>query len=292
MLKKTKLAMIISSAVFITACSDSDNDSGVTDSRTVRASFANLDVLGDDYEYEGWLITPSGAVSAGRFKSSGASTNFDFNASTETVEVATAYVLTIEPAENDEPAPAATHVLAGDLIGDEATLSIAHAAAVGQDFTAATGVFGLAVPSDDSGSASFNNGIWWLQQPGPAAGLSLPALPEGWVYEGWVVTEDGPISTGRFSEVDAEDSDGAGETGGNNPGPAFPGQDFIQPQPLDLIGLAAVISVEPEPDNALAPFGIKPLIDSEIENVGALPATQPMALVIADNQPSGSVVIE
>lgn len=290
MMTKTTLALIVSSTVLVSACSDSNNDT--SDMRTVRASFANLDVLGEDYVYEGWLITPSGAVSAGRFESSGAATVFENNASVEDVEVATAYVLTIEPAEDDDPAPAATHVLAGDLISDAAVLSIAHPAAVGQDFTAATGVFGLAVPSDNTGTGSFNNGIWWLQQPGPSAGLSLPLLPDGWVYEGWVVGEDGPISTGRFTDVADADSDGAGETGGSNPGPAFPGQDFINPSPLDLIGLASVISVEPNPDNSLAPFGIKPLIDAEIENVGALPATQPMALVISDNQPTGDIVIQ
>lgn len=294
MTQKLKLATLVAAAVLLTACSDNDNNSDTTaQTRAVNSVFTDLDVLGDDYVYEGWLITSSGPVSAGRFQSSGASTSFSFDASTEVVEVATAYVLTIEPVEGDDPAPAATHVLAGDLISDAAALSISHPAALSTDFTGATGVFGMAVPSDDTGTGTFQNGIWWLQNPPTAiAGLTLPELPEGWVYEGWVVGSEGPISTGRFSAVDEADSDGAGVTGGANAAPAFPGQDFINPSPVDLVGLAAVISVEPEPDNSLAPFIIKPLVDSVIENVGALPATQPMALVISDNQPSGNVVIQ
>lgn len=281
---------MVAAAVLLTACNDGDsNDSGQT--RSVNAVFSGLDVLGDDYVYEGWLITPSGAVTAGRFESDGASTSFNFNATKAVVEVASAYVLTIEPAEGDDPTPAATHILGGDFISDTASLSISHTSAIAQDFSGATGVFGMAVPSDNTGTGSFQNGIWWLQQPGPAAGLSLPGLPEGWAYEGWVVGSDGPVSTGRFLEVDAADSDGAGATGGGNAAPSFPGQDFINPSPVDLVGLTVVISVEPEPDNSVAPFGIKPLIDAEIENVGALPATQPMALVISENQPSGTVAI-
>jgi len=55
--------------------------------------------------------------------------------------------------------------------------------------------------------------------------------------------------------------------------------------------LTAVISIEPEPDNSAAPFGLKPLIDATIENVGPPPATQPMAQTINDNLPTGTVTI-
>ena len=52
----------------------------------------------------------------------------------------------------------------------------------------------------------------------------------------------------------------AGPAGGpDGDGPPFPGQDFVNP-PMDLIGGAAVISVEPEPDDSPAPFVLKPLL--------------------------------
>jgi len=90
--------------------------------------------------------------------------------------------------------------------------------------------------------------------------------------------------------VSGADSDGGGPTAGPAETPPFPGQDFITP-PVSLIGMAAVISVEPQPDNSPAPFGIKPLIDGDIENVGA-GGSQDMANVIAENQPSGTLSIQ
>ena len=74
-------------------------------------------------------------------------------------------------------------------------------------------------------------------------------------------------------EVGAEDGgraddDAGGPDAGPDGTPPFPGQDFIDPA-LSLVGLTAVISVEPEDDDSPAPFAIKPLIDAMVEDVGA-----------------------
>ena len=45
---------------------------------------------------------------------------------------------------------------------------------------------------------------------GPGPILDLPTLPAGWVYEGWVVGPDGPVTTGRFTMASGADSDGDG----------------------------------------------------------------------------------
>jgi hypothetical protein len=152
-------------------------------------------------------------------------------------------------------------------VNNAATLSAGHPMALGNDFTSA-GSYVLAAPSAGA-EGSHKNGIWWLDpQAGPGPSLTLPKLPTGWMYEGWVVGKDGPVSTGRFSAASGADSDGAGATAGAQAAPAFPGQDFVQP-PIDLTsGYAAVISIEPEPDNSPAPFALKPLMDQSIEDVG------------------------
>ena len=98
-----------------------------------------------------------------------------------------------------------------------------------------------------------------------------------------------PISTGRFLTPSEADSDGAGEAAGPDSPPPFPGQDYIDP-PMPLIGYAAVISVEPEPDNDPGPFAIKPLVDMDIEDI-APPTLQSMANNAA-SAPSGVVTIE
>ena len=97
----------------------------------------------------------------------------------------------------------------------------------------------------------------------------LPALPAGWMYEGWVVGPDGPVTTWRFTEATGADSDGGGPGAGPDGTPAVPGQEFITP-PVSLIGYQAVISIEPEPDDSPGPFTLKPLVDMDIEDVGAM----------------------
>ncbi len=267
-------------------CSSDDDDAIVAPSTnaTLNLAFTALDDLGDDFVYEGWILVNGAPVSTGRFTSNMSDVQ---SATTEDIAIATKYILTIEPAVGDDPAPAATHVLAGDIVDLASTLTIADPAAVGTDFVGSTGSFITATPS--ATPDLYDQGIWWLIPPTPTAGLSLPTLPEGWVYEGWVAGPDGPISTGTFTDVAMADSDGAGPAAGPNPTPPFPGQDFITP-PMSVVGLAAVISVEPDPDNSPAPFGIKPLIDDVIEDVGN-GGSQDMANVIADNQPSGTLSI-
>ncbi len=286
--KRLKVVLATGLCAGLIGCSSDDDDAGSgqqnSDLATLNLEFAALDALGADFVYEGWLLVNGSPVSTGRFTSNTADTQ---TVSVADAEAATKYILTIEPAEGDDPAPADTHVLAGDIVESASTLTIADGAALGTDFVDSTGSFIIATPSDPT--ASFTQGIWWLNPDGPVAGLSLPVLPAGWVYEGWVAGADGPVSTGTFTNPAAADSDAGGATAGPEATPPFPGQDFINPA-VDIIGMAAVISVEPSPDNSPEPFGIKPLIDSDIQNVGA-GGSQDMENVIGSNQPSGTLTI-
>lgn len=245
--------------------------------------YVGLEPLGPDYVYEGWIITSAGPISSGRFEVSQSDETFSFDVLESDARDSTAFVLTIEPKFNDDPAPAATHILAGDYSGFVSNLGVQHPAALGTFFGEAAGSFILAAPSDPN--ASYANGVWWLDPAGPAPTLNLPTLPGGWVYEGWVVTDRGPISTGRFTSVEGADSDGAGPQAGPEPTPPFPGQDFVNP-PIDLVGATMVITVEPEPDNASGPFTMKPLagVASDPGRPGVL---QSMMNQAADTNPVG-----
>lgn len=230
----------------------------------------DLPELGVDSEYEGWLIVDGVPVSTGRFTvdATGVASAETYPATIDEMYDATAFVLTIEPAVDNDPGPSATKLLAGDFVDFLATATAGHVDALGTDFSTAMGGFILETPStaelDD-----YAQGIWWLDPDGgPGPGLALPTLPDGWIYEGWTVGPDGPISTGTFSMVDAADSDGGGISAGPLDTPPFPGQDFIDPVHV-LEGYAAVISVEPAPDDADTPFAIKPLIDGDIMDEGA-----------------------
>lgn len=228
----------------------------------------NWPPLQGGYHYEGWAIVDGAPVSTGKFNvGDGEIVALDGSPiaafSAEGLEAATVIVITIEPPGDVDQIPADTHFLAGDLTDMTATLTIGHPAALGTDFAEAAGTFLLATPTDDDDSNELS-GIWFLELPGPTPSLTLPELSPGWRYEGWAVIAGMPLTSGTF--LTAAGADEAAPFSGPNPGPPFPGEDYLGngPEgvtlPTDLSGGTVVISVEPYPDNDPSPFGLKPLI--------------------------------
>ncbi|MBL4633816.1 MAG: anti-sigma factor [Kofleriaceae bacterium] len=253
----------------------------------------NLPDLGADFVYEGWLIVDGQPMTTGRFSadSEGLLSPSYFDVDETLVSAAAKFILTIEPATGDEPQPSQVHIVAGPVADGMAYLKTSDTAAVGTDFAEATGRFVLNTPTTSGDTSDNNQGIWFLVPPlPPAPGLELPELASGWMYEGWVVGPNGPISTGRFTAVDAADLDGAGPTAGPDGSPPRPGQDFIDPAIVLDETFKAVITVEPYPDTSPAPFSIKPLV-ATIENI-AFPMSQAMTNVAAASLPEGVVVFE
>lgn len=235
-------------------------------------SFTNLMTLDPavDGLYEGWAIVDGAPVSTGVFNVDASGQPVDpmsgnaipvFDAGTD-ISGASSIKISIEPPMDMDPAPSGLIVLSGDPMGGTALLTVPL-----PDVSMAGGSYILATPSDNSVDAmNDDQGIWFLNMPGPMAGLTgLPALGAGWTYEGWIVDVSGPApmpySTGTFDAADMADSDMAGCNGG---GPAFPGQDFTAFHcgpvlDLDSGDFAAVISIEPVPDNHPGPFAFKPM---------------------------------
>ena len=262
-MKKTILSLVsLLSLALLTSCSnDSDNNST---SKNLTLNFTGLEDLGPNYKYEGWIMVNGKAITTGVFtvNASGVQSQTSFPIATADLESASKFILTIEPFPDTDPNPSDTHLLAGDFVSNNATLTIGAPEALANDFTTATGKYVLATPSDGENNNE-KSGIWFLGSLPPSAGLVLPSLPNGWKYEGWVVINGVPISTGTFTSVSGADAfSGFSGTSGT---PAFPGEDFIKNAPAgvtfptDLSGKTAVISVEPYPDNSIAPFLLKPL---------------------------------
>lgn len=250
---------------------------------SLSLSLNGLESLGSGFAFEGWVVVDGSPISTGVFTvdASGSPSRASFDVDSGELARATRFILTIEPSPDPDPAPSATKYLAGDFNGSSASLSSAHPAALGDDFQTAAGRFILETPSSASDPTDYASGIWWLDPSGgPGPGLTLPMLPEGWVYEGWVVGPGGPVTTGRFASPVGSDSDGAGPAAGPDGTPPFPGQDFVDPRSV-LTGYAAVISIEPEPDDSAGPFTLKPLVDDDIEDLGA-GGIQSMANVAGD----------
>ncbi|MEX0275426.1 MAG: hypothetical protein AB3N16_13710, partial [Flavobacteriaceae bacterium] len=265
-MKKIKLMTVICGlALIVASCSNDDDDAPSKSNLTLNIS--GLEDLGEDYAYEGWIMVNGSPKSAGIFtvNGNGELSTSSFEIDSGDLAIATAYILTIEPSPDTDPAPSDVHILAGDFSGNSASITVDHGAAIGTDFTAATGKYILATHTDGGSMSDELSGVWWLDPTaGPGAGLDLPTLPAGWKYEGWAVIDGTPVTTGTFtSATGMDDFDGFS---GMMAGPAFPGEDFLMNAPsgltfpTDLSGGTVVISVEPSPDNSAAPFLLKPLV--------------------------------
>jgi len=259
MIKKTIFGLLAIGLFAVSCSSDDDNSAPTTADLTLNLQ--GLEVLGSDYVYEGWIIVNGQPVSTGTFSSATFPQTFQIDATQ--LDNATRFVLSIEPLNDTDLAPADTKVLVGDFNGTTASV---NTDIVG-DFSNASGAFFLRTPTDESGTNNGNdeNGVWF-GTPGmpPVPNFVLPTLPAGWAYEGWVVGESGPLSTGTFTTFNT--ADGAAPFSGASAGPPVPGEDFFENTPagetfpLDVRGRTVVISVEPVPDDSVAPFAIKPLV--------------------------------
>ena len=266
----SRLVMLALCALAAMACDDSMSP----DRRILALEFIGLEPLANGFHYEGWAITAAGPVSTGKFNvgsagglvtpSGGVIAGGEFASSVD-LAAATAIVITIEPSGDVDAVPAATKILAGPISNGTAALSAGAAEAVGSNFAGAAGEFILATPTDGM-NTNETSGIWFLKMVSgsPVAGLTLPTLPSGWRYEGWAVIAGTPVTTGTFTSVTGADA--AAPFSGPQPGPPFPGEDFLMNPPTglsfptNLAGATSVITVEPSPDDSPAPFTLKPLL--------------------------------
>ncbi len=253
--------------LIVSACDKKDDNNPQPMEGTMTLNMNGLDNLGANYAYEGWIMVDGAPVSTGVFTvdDNGKLSKTAFSVSQSDLDKATAFILTIEPSPDNDPAPSHVHLMAGDFSGNNASLSINHGAALGTDFGNASGTYILATPTTTTTTDELS-GIWFLDLSGgmPSVGLSLPPLPDGWKYEGWAVINGTPVTSGKFTAEDMADMS-APYSSNQNAGPPFPGEDYVMNAPAgmsfptNLSGGKAVISVEPDPDNSPMPFTLKPL---------------------------------
>lgn len=277
-------------AVLFLSCSSDDDGQGQA---TVSLEVLRLQELENTLEYEAWLVVGGENFSIGRFTD--VSFPKTFRADPDLIDRATSFKLSIEPGNDPSPAISNTVLLSGTFAGNAAQLTINET--IGS-FVDASGVFMLKTPTDNV-STNEESGIYWQRADG-TAGLSLPALPAGWNYEGWVTVPtpqgDVNLSTGTFrSPVGQDDFLPYSMTA--NPPPPYPGEDFLNLNLLsrsgvnsrpDLRGKRAFISIEPNPDNdGGEPFILQPL--SGIAGEGLAPEENNMRLETG-SFPLGSAV--
>jgi len=234
----------------------------------VRLELENLPPLQDGFAYQAWVQVGFVSHASDRFNvtENGSFVNdagqFIQNALVFEVDIseATEVFVTIEDKRDSDDQPSGTVVLAGDVSGSTATLSTNHERALGVSFEGQSGTFML-LNWASGASTDETSGLWFIDgtRAAPTAGLSLPTLPEGWVYEGWMDQGGTLVSTGAFRENDSHD---LARQYSNTDTPSFPGEDFLEnaPEgvsfPLDPSGGTVRVTVEPFPDDTVAPYGI------------------------------------
>lgn len=273
-MKKLLLGLLALTALTFNSCSEDDD---IPTSSNLTLDIDGLENLGDEFRYEGWILVDGMPVTTGTFSvdDSGTLSQTSFSINTSQLAAATNFILSIEPHPDNNPSPASTKILAGVFNGNGASINsdniIVDPSSITGTLGASTGKFILATPTDGGSMDDEESGVWFLDNSSGSAvpSLNLPTLSPGWKYEGWAVINGTPVSTGTFTDVAATDE--ANTFSGPTPLPApnaggfFPGEDFLVNAPTgltfptDLKGATIVISVEPSPDNSLAPFTLKPL---------------------------------
>lgn len=277
MIKKMFFAAL-ALGVFASSCSDDDDNNTASNTANLTLNLEGLEPLGSDFVYEGWIIVPGEQlpVSTGLFNvdDAGDLSQTSFTVDAAQLEAATRFVVSIEPVgETGQAAldPAATKLLVGDFSGTTAQVSTS----IVGDFSGSGGTFFLRTPTDEEPGTGNNmndeNGVWFgmpsMTGP-PTANSEFPVLDntKGWAYEGWVIGDNGPISTGVFYDFNGRDDFNMFSGDEFKLGPPVPGEDFFLNEPtpgafpLDVRGRTVVVSVEPVPDDSPRPFVMKPLI--------------------------------
>lgn len=216
---------------------------------------------------------------------------------TDNIASATKIYISVEDKDGAPDAPSNTIVFAGDLTnGVQADLSVTHPDALGPDIDSASGVFSLLTPTDADDSNE-TEGVWFVESISAgnwAQGLDMPALPEGWTYEGWVEVADTVLSTGTFRDASAADDEAFYMTTQSSEFINFPGEDFLMSPPVgvtfppDLSNSRVFVTIEPDPDGSARPYSIEVLSGSV---TGAAQALTNYPLQSTFTAPSGSAML-
>lgn len=295
-----KLLLCCSIIIFtLYGCKDDDlsTSNSPDEGSQITIDIQNLPALSDSARYEAWLFGDKNAVAKiGVLNPASGSVNAVFDIKLVDLKKAKYVIITVEPTREDSAAavnPSTSHILAGAIEVNNATMDVQNDFALKTNFTDAAGKYFLATLSDPL-NANTKSGLWFAQMVDgkPAAGLTLPVLAAGWRYEGWVEVNGKKMSTGQFTA--ANQSDLAAPYSGTTP-VLFPGEDFLNNAPagltfpLNLAGAKLSITVEPNAENYSEPFNLIVLS----ANIPAdASASTNYDMVKSANVPSGSIVMK
>lgn len=193
--------------------------------------------------------------------------------------------------------PTVIPFLTGDIVEDRALVSFLR-----EFDDAADNRFMLGTPTDNNSLINERSGIWFGDLVQGIPQLNLPQLPNGWIYEGWAIIDDQPLTTGKFARTTVTDLfSGFSDT--QAPLPSFPGEDFLLDPPIfvfpdlvfpvDLSGQQVAITIEPNVSGAdptgQGPFPMK-ILQAEVPRLGQAGVLYDLDYAL-DNLPKATVVL-
>ncbi len=201
--------------------------------------------------YEMWMVEGGDVASLGKFtvdsdgymhtEHFGGGIDSTFHRESGDFADADSFLVSIEAPGDVDDLPNGVTVLEGEVTGSTA-IGPRVTFTFPASFADVAGSYALATPTD----GAINNelsGVWFTTEAiGAHAALTLPALPDGWVYQGWIWVDatvisgppgqpgdilNVPITTGRFTSTTAPD-DSNRYSWPLFSAPQSPGEDFVQ----------------------------------------------------------------
>lgn len=239
--------------IALTACDYFENGDTLNIS-TVEVNLQGLPALPDSMTYVGWFGREKNGVNyyvkvfVQNVNANG-TINYKSEKPLQNLQEAQTFFLTTEKvsvAQDSLLKPSSRIMLSGRYSEASAVLNIS---ASSLNFGDSKAVFILDTPTDGA-QTNETSGVWFVDSvtTTPSAGLDLPTLYGGWIYEGWVQVNGQYLSTGRFS--DPKKADLFKGYSGDQAGYNFPGEDFLVNAPdgisfpLNLSNAKVIVSIE------------------------------------------------
>lgn len=248
-MKNKSLIVFVTLLILVASC-DYFQNSDTLDLSSVKVSLFGLPSIPDTMTYVGWFDSDDLSPEKVFVLDADQSGNIVYESEKplKSLHRAQEFVITVERKSNanDSNLVLSTRkILAGRFSNAASNLLIGEGIT---NFSNVIAEFNLATPTNRPDAEELS-GIWFLDSiNAPVAGLKLPVLYSGWIYEGWVEINSKLVSTGRFS--DPKKADLFSAYGGDSTGYNFPGEDFIKNAPAgltfptNLSGAKVYVSIE------------------------------------------------
>lgn len=231
---KNKLVVVFAALLFVLSSCDYFENSDTQNVNSIKVNLFGLPTIPDTMTFVGWFDSDDYAAYKVFALDADQSGNLVYESAKplQSLHRAQEFMLTVErkaTANDSNLVPSTRKLLSGRFSNAASNLLIGEAVSNIKNVTA---VFNLITPTNGPGTDELS-GIWFLDSlSAPVAGLKLPELYAGWIYEGWVEISGKLVSTGRFTNPKAADlfSNYGGTTAGYN----FPGEDFLVNAPAGL----------------------------------------------------------